>query len=421
MLHVIKYYFFILFLIFLTSCNSRNSFSPKNKPSPIIKYGIAVDSFKVLEGSILPGQTLGEIFYLHHIDHPQIDKIVRHSKGIFNFRTARAGKKYTILCSRDSLETAQCLIYEESHVNYIVFDLRDSINVYRGEKEIKIKVRQASGFIKTSLWDALISSKMSPALVMELSSIYAWTIDFFRIQKGDFFRVIYEEKFVEDEFIGIGQVIAVEFNHSKENFYAFYFKNNKNFGDYFDEKGGTLRKAFLRAPLNFSRISSRYSKRRRHPVTGRIKAHLGTDYAAPTGTPILSTANGTVTEARYKRNNGNYVKVRHNSTYTTQYLHMSKIKSGIRPGVYVKQGEVIGYVGSTGLATGPHVCYRFWKNGVQVDPYKQKLPPSDPVAESDRSNYESLKDSLMNVLISIPLKSSDITKNDTINSNNIII
>ena len=164
-----------------------------------------------------------------------------------------------------------------------------------------------------------------------------------------------------------------------------------------------MRKAFLRAPLNYSRISSSFSKRRKHPVTGKIKPHLGTDYAAPKGTPILSTANGVITEARYKRNNGNYVKVRHNSTYTTQYLHMSKIKSGIRPGVRVKQGDVIGYVGSTGLATGPHVCYRFWKNGVQVDPYKQKLPPSKPVKEKNRLAYGEVKDSLMSVLNSIPL------------------
>jgi murein DD-endopeptidase MepM/ murein hydrolase activator NlpD len=237
---------------------------------------------------------------------------------------------------------------------------------------------------------------------MELSSIYAWTIDFFRIQKGDHFKIVYEEKFVENEFIGIGRVYAALFNHANEDFYAFYFEEEENYGDYFDDEGAALRKAFLRAPLNYSRISSSYSKRRKHPVTGRIKAHLGTDYAAPTGTPILSTANGTVTEARYKRNNGNYVKVRHNSTYSTQYLHMSKIKSGIRPGVYVKQGEVIGYVGSTGLATGPHVCYRFWKNGRQVDPYKQKLPPSKPVKKENLEAYTMLKDSMMNIIQSIP-------------------
>lgn len=390
--------------ILLFSCGTDHvSTQEELAPEPIVEYGIMADSFTVVKGQIESGQALGSILYLHHIDHPEIDKIVRVAKDVFDFRRARAGKNYTVLCTNDSAQIVKCFIYEESATDYVVFDLRDSIHVYRGQKEIEVRIREASGHIESSLWNALMANNMSPALVMELSSIYAWTIDFFRIQKGDHFRVIYEEKFVDDEFVGIGKIWAAEFNHSSEDFYAFRFQEDENFGDYFDENGGTLRKAFLRAPLNFSRISSRYSKRRKHPVTGRVKAHLGTDYAAPEGTPILSTANGTITEARYKRNNGNYVKVRHNSTYTTQYLHMSKIKSGIRPGVFVKQGDVIGYVGSTGLATGPHVCYRFWKHGVQVDPYKQKLPPSDPVKKENRAAYNLVKDSLMNVLHAIPL------------------
>ena len=390
-------------IVLMMACG--NGSAPKESLSvATYQYGIQVDSFTVIKGQVQPGQALGSILYLHHIDHPKIDQIVRAARGIFDFRTARAGKGYTVLCSKDSLETAQCFIYEESATSFVVFDLRDSLYVYRGQKDIEVRIRQASGRIESSLWNALMASDLSPALVMELSSIYAWTIDFFRIQKGDHFKVVFEEKYVEDEFVGIGRVWAAEFHHSEEDFYAFYFQEDENFGDYFDENGGTLRKAFLRAPLNFSRISSRYSKRRIHPVTGRVKPHLGTDYAAPKGTPILSTANGTVTEARYKRNNGNYVKIRHNSTYTTQYLHMSKIKSGIRPGVFVKQGDVIGYVGSTGLATGPHVCYRFWKNGVQVDPYKQKLPPSDPVKDENKEAYQIVKDSMLLVLQNIPLE-----------------
>ena len=401
---LMAFFSFVVFILLVIYDRSNSSEIKTDVHEQNFEYGIAVDTFSIVKGQVQPGQTLGAILYLHHIDHLQIDKIVRASKDVFDFRTARAGKKYTVLCSNDSAKVAQCFIYEESSIDFVVFDLRDSINVYRAQKEVEVRIRKASGQIESSLWNALIASNMSPALVMELSSIYAWTIDFFRIQKGDNFRVVYEEKYVEDEFIGIGRIWASEFNHSNEDFYAFYFQEDEKFGDYFDENGGTLRKAFLRAPLNYSRISSRYSKRRKHPVTGRVKPHLGTDYAAPKGTPILSTANGTVTEARYKRNNGNYVKVRHNSTYTTQYLHMSKIKSGIKPGVFVKQGEVIGYVGSTGLATGPHVCYRFWKNGVQVDPYKQKLPPSDPVKEENRAAYEVLKDSMMLVLQEIPLE-----------------
>ena len=392
---------FISFFLLL-SCGVDRSIQEENS-QPVFEYGILADSFTVVKGQIEADQTLGSILYFYHINHLEIDKIVKQAQGIFDFRKAQAGNNYTVLCAKDSSQIAKCFIYEESPFDYVVFDLRDSIHVYRGKKDVKLRIVESSGYIESSLWNALKAKNMSPALVVELSSIYAWTIDFFRIQKGDYFRLIYEEKFVEDKFVGIGDIIAVQFNHSNENFYAFRFQEDENFGDYFDENGGNLRKAFLRAPLNFSRISSGYSKRRKHPVTGRVKPHLGTDYAAPTGTPILSTANGTITEARYKRNNGNYVKVRHNSTYTTQYLHMSKIKSGIRPGVFVKQGDVIGYVGSTGLATGPHVCYRFWKNGRQVDPYKQKLPPSEPIKKENRVAYEYQKDSLMIVLKSISL------------------
>jgi murein DD-endopeptidase MepM/ murein hydrolase activator NlpD len=203
-----------------------------------------------------------------------------------------------------------------------------------------------------------------------------------------------------DEYIGIGRILASEFTHKGQVFYSFYYRENENFGDYFDEKGRTLRKAFLKAPVEYKRISSRYSKRRKHPVTGRWKGHFGTDYAADRGTPIVSTANGTIVAASYTKNNGNFVKVRHNGTYTTQYLHMSKIKPGIRKGVYVKQGDEIGYVGSTGLATGPHVCYRFWKNGKQVDPYQQDLPPGDPIKKENEADYMIVKDSLMQILLS---------------------
>ena len=282
--------------------------------------------------------------------------------------------------------------------NYIVFDFNNEPKVYRGEKEVVTKLKLSSGIISTSLSESIENQGVSPRVSIKLSEIYAWTIDFFKIQEGDAYKVYYENNYIDGKYIGIGRILAAEFTHKGKEFYSFYYKENNNYGEYFDEEGRTLRKAFLKAPLDFYRISSRYSKNRKHPVTGQWKGHFGTDYAAPTGTPIMSTANGTIVTASYTRNNGNYVKVRHNSTYSTQYLHMSKIKKGIKKGVYVKQGEIIGYVGSTGLATGPHVCYRFWKNGKQVDPYKQKLPPGDPISKENRGAYMTVKDSLMTIL-----------------------
>jgi len=366
---------------------------------PSYEYNILVDSFQVIKGVVKSGQTMGEILYLNHIDHLEINEIVNKSKGIFDVRRVNTGKSYTVICSTDSTEKAQYFIYEIDATNYVVFDLRNEIDVYKGKKPITIKLKTASGTINSSLWVTMEEQKLSPKLTAELSTIYAWTIDFFKIQKGDGFRVYYEDKYIDDEYIGIGRILAAEFTHKGQNFYSFYYKENVNFGDYYDEKGKTLRKAFLMAPVDYKRISSRYSKRRKHPVTGRWKGHFGTDYAAERGTPIWSTANGTIIAASYTKNNGNYVKVRHNGTYTTQYLHMSKIKPGIRKGVYVKQGDIIGYVGSTGLATGPHVCYRFWKHGKQVDPFKQKLPPGDPIKKENREAYMLVKDSLMQILM----------------------
>ena len=367
---------------------------------PEYAYGILVDSFNVTKGVVKQGQTLGEILYANHIDHPQIAEIVNKSKGIFDVRRVNAGKEFTIICVDDSTEKACYFIYQEDPTNYVVMDLINEIDVYRGKKEVTTKVNVAYGEINSSLWITIQEQNLSQKIAAELSTIYAWTIDFFKIQKGDAFKVYYENKYIDNEYIGIGRILASEFTHKGQNFYSFYYRENENFGDYFDEKGRTLRKAFLKAPVDYKRISSRYSKRRKHPVTGRWKGHFGTDYAADRGTPIVTTANGTIVSASYTKNNGNFVKVRHNGTYTTQYLHMSKIKPGIRKGVYVKQGDEIGYVGSTGLATGPHVCYRFWVNGKQVDPYKQDLPPGDPIKEENREVYMIAKDSLMQILLS---------------------
>jgi murein DD-endopeptidase MepM/ murein hydrolase activator NlpD len=266
----------------------------------------------------------------------------------------------------------------------------DSLYAKKVEKERIVRRREISGTIEDALYLSVGRAGGTQALAMSLVEIYAWSIDFFRLQKGDQFSVVYEEEYVDDTtYVGLKRVIASNINHVDNDFYAFPYKNELGFHDYYDEDGRSLRKTFLRAPLDFTRISSRYSGRRFHPVQKRWKAHLGTDYAAPTGTPIMTTADGVVIAAKYTSANGNYVKVRHNGTYTTQYLHMSKIRPGVKNGLHVKQGDVIGYVGSTGLATGPHVCYRFWVNGKQVDPYRQKLPDAEPLTQERMSVYKA--------------------------------
>lgn len=388
----------LLILINLNNNRDHQKVDPPSIYEPKYEYGILVDSFHVIKSAVEKNQTLGEILYKHHIDHPEISEVVSKSKGIFNVRYINPGNEYTVICNNDSIQKARYFIYQEDPINYIVIDFKESIDIYRGKNAVETKVNLAQGEINSSLWLSMEAKNLSPKIASELATIYAWTIDFFKIQSGDQFKVYYENNYINGKYIGIGKILAAEIKHKDQLFYAFYYKETESFGDYYDEKGKTLRKAFLMAPVDYKRISSRYSKRRKHPVTGKWKGHFGTDYAAARGTPIWTTANGTVSRTGYTKNNGNYVKIRHNGTYTTQYLHMSKIKPGIRKGVYVEQGDIIGYVGSTGLATGPHVCYRFWKNGRQVDPFRESLPPGEPIKKENEENYLLVKDSLMIIL-----------------------
>jgi murein DD-endopeptidase MepM/ murein hydrolase activator NlpD len=319
------------------------------------------------------------------------------SRGIFSLRSIKVGNTYNIYLNKDSLNTPKYFVYEEDMINYVVFEFGDSIKVTKGEKEKYVELKVAESGIVNSLYETLDKKNLSVDLAIKLSDIYAWQIDFFRIQPSDSFKVYYENIYVDSQYVGTGKILAARFFHRGTEFNAFYFEDEKEAG-YYDEEGNSLRKAFLKAPLKFSRISSRYSPRRLHPILGRVKAHLGTDYAAPIGTPIMSVGDGVVIAAGYTRGNGNYVKIKHNSVYTTQYLHMSRFAKGIRKGVYVKQGQVIGYVGKTGLATGPHVCFRFWKNGRQVDPFREKIPPSKGISEENRAKFDSLKIAYLNSL-----------------------
>ena len=362
-----------------------------------VANGIVADSLLLYEGIIKKNQNLSEILLKFNISYALIAQLANKSKEVFEVRKFVVGKKYNVFYSNDTLQKAISFIYEIDAANYVVYNMLDSIRIYRERKEVDTEIMMASGEITSSLWQTMADNNINSNITVNLSEIYAWAIDFYRIQKGDYFKVLYEEKFVDGESVGIGKVIAAYFNHYNHDYYAVYFEQGEA-ADYFDENANSLRKAFLKAPLKYSRISSRYSMKRFHPVQKRYKAHLGTDYAAPRGTPIMSTGDGVIQKSGYSKGNGNYVKVRHNSVYSTQYLHMNKIKSGIRKGVRVRQGDVIGYVGSTGLATGPHVCYRFWKNGRQVDALKVSVPPSLPVEKKYRSEYEKVRDEMIQKL-----------------------
>jgi murein DD-endopeptidase MepM/ murein hydrolase activator NlpD len=384
-------------LIIFTSCEEDVKVNDLPIQDLVVKkeiekfeFGFKLNDFIVVRDTIKKGDSFGEILERNKIGYPQIFHIAEKAKDTFDIRKLQVGKPYTLLFSKDSLQLPKCFIYQPNREEYVVIDFQDSItNAYIKRKPIKYVKKEASGVITSTISEALDEQGISMVLAYDMSDIYAWTIDFFRLQKGDRFKVIYTDKYIDDTiYAGIHNIKAAYFEHKKEPFYAFEFKTDSDKGlvDYFDDEAKNLRRAFLKAPVQYKRISSRYNLRRRIAYYGnRIRPHKGTDFAANVGTPIMATANGTVIKATYDRGNGNYVKIKHNSTYSTQYLHMKKRKS--RVGDFVKQGDVIGWVGMTGNTGGPHVCYRFWKNGRQVDPFKQKLPEAEPISDSLKIKY----------------------------------
>ncbi|MBI1343795.1 MAG: peptidoglycan DD-metalloendopeptidase family protein [Terrimonas sp.] len=380
---------------------------PKDMPvSAGMKFGLPLDSFEVVEETIERNEFLSDILSAYNIDNATVLRLAEKAKDVFSVRNLAAGNPYTVFCSKDSSHTARYFIYQPNPVDYVVYDLRDTLNVYKGKRKVTVKTQTLSGVINSSLYETLEKEGADAALAVKLAHIFAWTIDFYGIQKGDWFKILYEQRYIKGEPVEAGSIQSAVFSHKGEQYTAYYFQpDSTREGEYFNEEGKSLRKAFLKAPLKFSRISSRFTLKRFHPVQKRWKAHLGTDYAAPTGTPIIATANGTVIESRYTRFNGNYVKLKHNGTYTTQYLHMSK--RAVKVGQHISQGQVIGYVGSTGLATGPHVCYRFWKNGRQVDPLREKFPSAIPVSGENLAAFNQVVDSANKVLKGINIQISE--------------
>jgi len=365
---------------------------------PVLKYGLPIDSFQVEYGKVKNNQYLSQILNDKGVSMATIDQIARKSRSVFDVRKIKSGENYAIFSSIDSLNQPKYFVYENSAVDYTVFELTDTLGIFPGKKDVQTRLRTASGVVETSLWNTMVDNQVDPVLALDLSDIYAWTIDFFAIQKGDRFRVIYDELFVDSVSIGIGEIYAAEFEHYGEPNYAFLFDQDKR-ADYFDDKGQSLRKAFLKAPLQFSRISSRFSNSRMHPVLRIRRPHHGVDYAAPKGTPVMSIGDGTVVAKAFQASGGgNYLKIKHNSVYTTTYMHLSGYAKGISTGSRVKQGQVIGYVGMTGLASGPHLDFRVQKNGSYVDPLQVKAPPVEPVKEENMARYVPFKDSLMNEL-----------------------
>jgi murein DD-endopeptidase MepM/ murein hydrolase activator NlpD len=396
---------FILILFSVLACNDRPEVSiiPAAKRAPSkFDYGFKLNDFNVVNDTIAAGDTFGGILGRQNLDTLQVHEIIQKVKDSFDVRQIRKGRPYTMLRNLDRTNKLQAFIYQPDRLTYYVIDLRDSVTVTKKTRPLTIRKRTIAGQLDGSLSEALQKEKVEPELASRIAKVYAWSIDFFKLKKGDKFGVTFTERFINDTvYDGVDSLQAAFFEYKGKIIYAFPFAQNPESGklEYYDEQGKPLKNFFLKAPLKYVNITSRFSRNRFHPVQLIWKAHKGTDYAAPTGTPIMTTAAGVVEKTGYTAGNGNFVKVRHNGTYSTQYLHMSKIL--VRQGQRVSQGQVIGKVGSTGLASGPHVCYRFWKNGVQVDALGLKLPNAEPMNNKFKPRFVAQMTPLKNELDSI--------------------
>jgi murein DD-endopeptidase MepM/ murein hydrolase activator NlpD len=373
---------------------------------PSVLYGMVVDNYTVIEDKVKRNENLSEILEAYNVPANIIHQVSQLSSKVFDVRKIAPNKKYTLLCDQDSMKTAKVLVYEPNLIDYIVFRFDDTLWVDVCQRDVVVLEKSITGEIRSNLSETIEELGISHELTNKFVDIFGWQVDFQRLQKGDKFKLIYEEAQVEGVSVGIKQINAIYFEHSENPYYAFPLDQGEGV-DFFDEDGKSMRKALLKYPIEFTRISSRYNLKRFHPVQKRWKAHLGTDFAAPAGTPIRAVGDGIIQEAQYKSNNGNYVKIRHNGTFTTQYLHMSRIAPNVRAGMKIRQGQTIGFVGSTGLATGPHLCYRFWRNGVQVDALRVELPPSQPVQKEYREAFEKVKEDLTRKLDLIPFAQDD--------------
>jgi len=390
----------IIVLTTILSCNKSNN-KTNSKTGNAVKvkaikkiaensdFGFNFSEYNVVQDTVKKGDTFGTIIQKQNIGNRKVFEIVQSIKDTFNVRIIRPNRAYTMLRSKDKTNKLQVFVYQPDALSYYIFDLRDSVVVaHKKTRPITIRRRTIGGVLKGSLSETLGHAGVEAALANRITKIYAWSIDFFKLKKGDRFGITFTERFINDSvYNGVDNLEAAFFEYKGKIIYAFPFAQNASSGkiEYYDEDGKTLKNFFLKTPIKFSRISSRFTMNRYHPVQHRWKAHKGTDYAAPRGTHITTTASGTVEKTGYTAGNGNYVKVKHNGTYSTQYLHMSKIL--VRRGQHVNQGDVIGRVGSTGLATGPHVCYRFWKNGKQVDALRLKLPNGEPMNSKNKARF----------------------------------
>lgn len=364
------------------------------------EFGITIDSFLISQGRIKRNYNLARLLTEAELEYDKVNKAIKSAANAFDIRRIKAGNQYRLYYTKDTTNSLRYFVYQHSPTEYLKIDFNKEPIAFKGTKEIVNVKKTCSGVISSSLWSTMIDNNIDPMMAIRLSEIYAWTVDFFGLEEGDQFKVFYDEQFVDSIPIGIGRIYAVSFTHKGEELLAYEFEQDGQMS-YFDETGKSLRRQFLKAPLRFSRISSGYTNSRFHPILKIYRPHRGVDYAAPAGTPIYTIGDGTVIAKGYTKSAGYYIKVKHNSVYTSGYNHLSRYPKGIKVGQRVNQGQIVGYVGSTGYSTGPHLDFRVWKHGSLINPLSIKAPPVEPVKEENLQKFSASIDTLHQELLSI--------------------
>lgn len=417
--------FALLLTLNLAACGGSSSDNETSSASttpeevePQREYGIIVDGYTISNDTVRSGETLGGILGRRGISAVKVDRLDKASAEVFPLRQIRAGNAYTTFMrteqdSSGSREILDYMVYHRNAIDYVVFGfVGDTVSVELGQRPVDIVRQRRTATITSSLWGAIMEQDLPYALAAEFEDIYQWTVDFFGIQEGDSFAVLYDEKFVDSTSVGIGRIWGAEFKHGGKTYYAIPFAQDEGKLRYWESTGESLRKQLLKAPLKYTRISSKFSNARLHPVYKVYRPHHGVDYAAPMGTPVHSVADGVVTFCGWGGGGGNTIKIKHPGNLMTGYLHLQKFAKGIKVGTHVSQGELIGYVGSTGTSTGPHLDYRIWKNGTAIDPLKIPQEPAEPIRAENKAEFEAIRDRVIAELEGRATEAEYITDDD---------